>query len=416
MPASVSGDRVGLLRRASDLRSLYLATLASSIGTWLAFVALVVDVYDRTASAGWVSALLLAEFLPLVLIGLVVAPLLDRLPRRRVLIGADIVRAVVFCALPFATTALQVVLFALAAGVATSLFRPAVYAGLPNLVDDDDLPRANGLLQSAENVTLAVGPVLGGLLVSWAGPGPAYWFNAASFLLSAVLILRIRRTLEVGAGESPGHWREVVDGLALLRSSPSVRAVVVVWSIVMIASAAVSVAEIVLAKEVFGAGDTGYGLMVSAMGVGLVLGGLWASGRVRRHGVRAAYVVAVAVMAAGIGAAAAAPSVWVAAAMLVLAGAGNGAALVCNAVLIQRGVADRLRGRAFTLAMSVSYGALGLGMVAAGPLTGAVGPRALWGAAAGLLLVAAATALRLTRELGPVTRVAAEQAVELRGA
>lgn len=416
MPASVSGDRVGLLRRAPDLRSLYLATLASSIGTWLAFVALVVDVYDRTASAAWVSALLLAEFLPLVLIGLAVAPLLDRLPRRRVLVGADIARAVVFCILPFATDSLQIVLLALAAGVATSLFRPATYAGLPNLVGDDDLPRANGLLQSAENVTLAAGPVLGGLLVSWAGPGPAYWLNAASFVLSAALILRIRGTLEVGSGESPGHWREVVEGLALLRGSPPVRAVVVVWSIVMIASAGVSVAEIVLAKEVFDAGDTGYGLMVSAMGVGLVLGGLWASGWVHRHGVRGPYVVSVAVMAAGIGAAAAAPSVWVAAAMLALAGAGNGAALVYNAVLIQRGVADRLRGRAFTLAMSVSYGALGLGMAAAGPLTGAVGPRALWGAAAGLLVVAAVTALGLTRELGPAGRVSAEQPVDLQGA
>jgi hypothetical protein len=83
--------------------------------------------------------------------------------------------------------------------------------------------------------------------------------------------------------------------------------------------------------------------------------------------------------------------------LIVLAGVGNGAALVCNAVIIQRGVPDRLLGRAFTLAMSVSYAALGVGMVAAGPLTDALGARAVWGIAAGVLALAVPVALILTR-------------------
>ena len=130
-------------------------SLGSSIGTWLAFVALVVDVYDRTGSAAWVSALLVAEFAPLVVIGLLAGPLLDRLPRRRVLIATDVIRVGVFAVLPFADSTLQIIILALIAGAAMSLFRPALYAGLPSLVDGDaDLPRANGLLQMSENVTL----------------------------------------------------------------------------------------------------------------------------------------------------------------------------------------------------------------------------------------------------------------------
>ena len=166
MPLCLSGRRAGLLREARDLRLLFLATLASSIGTWLALVALVIDVYDRTGSAAWVSALLLVEFAPLVVIGLMVGPLLDRFSRRLVLVVADLARVLVFCIIPFATGSLQIILLALVAGVATSFFRPAAYAGLPNLVSEGELPRANGLLQSAENATLAVGPVLGGLLVA----------------------------------------------------------------------------------------------------------------------------------------------------------------------------------------------------------------------------------------------------------
>jgi MFS family permease len=389
--------RAGLLSERRDFRRLFLATLASSVGTWLAFVALVIDVYDQTASAAWVSALLVAEFLPLIIIGLVAAPLLDRAPRRTVLIASDLVRAAVFCIIPFTTTPLQIVLLALAAGVATSLFRPAVYAGLPNLVGDEDLPRANGLLQSAENVTLALGPVVGGILVGWVGPDPAYIFNAASFVVSALLIVRIRRSMEEGTTPSEGHWRDVAKGLSLLKTVPALRAVVITWSLVMLGSAGVSVAEVVLAKDVFDAGDAGYGLMLSAMGLGLVIGSYLAGNWIDVHGVRAVYASAIAVMALGIGAVAASPGVWVAAGLLVIAGFGNGSALVCNAVLIQRGVSDSLRGRAFTLAMSASFAALGLGMVASGPLTDALGPRDVWGIAAMLLLAAAPLSLVLTR-------------------
>ena len=64
------------------------------------------------------------------------------------------------------------------AGIATGFFRPAVYAGLPNLVDDDDLPNANSLLQTVENLTWMVGPVVGGILIAAQGPDLAYWINA----------------------------------------------------------------------------------------------------------------------------------------------------------------------------------------------------------------------------------------------
>src|SRR5207249_379356 len=83
-------------------RLLFLATLGSGTGTWLAFVALTVDVYDRTHSGVWISALLIADFLPTVLIGLTIGPLVDRLSRRTLMVAADITRFGVFCALPFA--------------------------------------------------------------------------------------------------------------------------------------------------------------------------------------------------------------------------------------------------------------------------------------------------------------------------
>jgi MFS family permease len=379
-----TGARLRLLRTAPGYRLVFLAALASGIGTWLAFVALVLDVTERTEDARWVSALLVAEFLPVVVIGLLAGPLVDRLPRRKILIASDLARAIVFLLLPFAPGVLAIVLLALAAGVFTSLFRPALYAGLPNLVPDEDLPQANSLLQTAENLTWAVGAVAGGALVAVSGPDAAYIVNVVSFLVSALLFLRVRESLEETHAARRGHLRDLADGLRLVVSSRPLLTVLIAWSIVMLSNAAVNVAQVFLATRVFDAGDLGYGILVATEAAGLVIGSFTAGGLIERHGVRGPYGLAIAVMGAGLLAAAAAPNLWVALPFVVIAGIGNGAAVVCNVVLVQRGAPDALRGRAFSVLMGIGYAVLGLGMAVAGPITNAYGARTAWVIASGL--------------------------------
>ena len=85
------------------------------------------------------SALLIADFLPIIVIGFLFAPLVDRLSRKRLLIVSDLVRVAIFGVLPFAGSATAIVVLAGLSGIATGFFRPAVYAGLPNLVEDAEL-------------------------------------------------------------------------------------------------------------------------------------------------------------------------------------------------------------------------------------------------------------------------------------
>lgn len=387
-----------LLGRAPSFRFLFLATLGSGLGTWLAAVALTVDVFDRTNSGVWVSALLIAEFAPAIVIGLALGPLVDRLSRRRLMVASDLGRAVVFCLLPFAGRPEQIVALAFIAGFATSFFRPAVYAGLPNLVADDDLPSANSLLQAVENAAVTLGPLLGGILVAASAPDVAYWINAATFLVSAVFILRIPgRLLQSSVALSRGHWRDLAEGFELVRRSAALLTILVAWNIVMFTNAGINVAEVVLAKVSFDAGDFGFGLLVATGGAGLVAGSLFAGPWIERRGLARAYGGSIGLMALGWGAAAASPNVWIAAACVVVSGLGNGAAIVCNALLVQRGAPDRLRGRAFTVLMSSNFAFLGLGMIVAGQLTDAVGARWVWGGAAAVAAVGALAGLVLAR-------------------
>jgi MFS family permease len=389
--------QLGLLGRAPGYRLLFFATLGSSFGTLFALLALAVDVTDRTDSGVWVSALMVAQFLPSVAVGLVAGPLVDRLPRRTLMVVSDLVRAAVFCVLPFVGSPVGIVLLAAFAGLATGFFRPAVYAGLPNLVADEELASANGLLQAVENVSWTIAPPLAGLIVAAWGPHAAYWLNAASFLASAALILGIgRRLLQSTEALSRGHWRDLADGMRLVVRVRPLLTVLVAWTIGMAGIALVDVGEPFLAKDAFSAGDFGYGLMFGSIGLGLALGSFVVALSLERRPPGSVYGGAIAVAGLGYGLAAVSPNVWVAAAFCVVAGLGNGGANVCNALLVQRGAPDELRGRAFTVIMSTNYLFFGLGFVVAGLMRDAIGPRWVWAIAGLLFGIAALTAWALS--------------------
>jgi MFS family permease len=402
------GRQVDLLRRAPSFRLLFLSTLGSGLGTGLAVIALTVDVFDRTGSGKWVAALLVCDFLPMLAIGLFLGPLIDRFSRRRVMIAADLVRFAVFLALPFAPGPGAIVALAAVIGFATGFFRPAVYAGMPNLVDERDLPHANSLFQAIENLTWMLGPLLGGLLLVGAGPEVPYFVNAATFLFSAVLVARIpSRLLQLEEAASEGHLRDLAAGFRLVLHSRPLVTVLVAWTVVMVANAFVNVAEVALAKVSFDAGNFGLGLLMAAAGFGLMTGSVFAGPWLERRPVSEVYGGAIGLMAAGIGAAAVSPTAWVAAACVVVSGFGNGVASVCNPYLVQRGAPDRMRGRAFTVIMSVNAAFLGLGMAGAGPFTDSAGARWVWGAAAALYAVSGAIGLVLARGVRDASPAAA---------
>ncbi len=383
----------------AGFRLLFVSTLASSVGTLLAAIALAIDVKQRTNSGLWVGAVLIVDFLPVIVVGLALGPLLDRLERRKLMIAADLLRAAVFAALPFATNAGTIVALALVAGLATGFFRPAVYAGVPNLVSDELLGDANALLQTVENAAWAIGPLLGGMLTAAWGPHAAYWINAVSFLISAVLVARIpARLLQSGTALTRGHWTDLKDGFAVVFQSRRLLAVLFGWGVASLGSGAVTVSEVFLAQNTLHAGDFGYGLLYGAIGTGLVIGSLWSSVVVERIGIARAYGASLALMALGFGVGAASVNIWMAAACCVIGGIGNGGAVVCNALLTQRGTRDEMRGRALTFVMSATFTATGIGIVLAGALMTVNDARWVWLASAVTFVAAAVVGFTLARE------------------
>jgi MFS family permease len=388
--------RAGVLRH-DNFRLLFFASFGSGIGNWLALIALQADLYARTDHSGWwISAVLIANILPAIAIGLLFGPLVDRLSRKGLMIGSDLGRLVVFGALIFVHHPAEIVGLAIVAGIGNGFFRPAVLAGLPNLVDDGELADANALLQLAEWAAAAGGPVLAGVIVAASGPHLAYELNAATFAVSAGFVAWIpARLLQSARSIGRGYWRDIGDGFGAIAKSRMLKTVLVAWTISQVWFGFVNVAELFLARRAYHSGVFGFGLLWSATGVGLVMGSLLVRGLSQRFSARMLYPRALLLLAVGATGAAVAPNVWVGSAAMIVCGLGNAIAIVQNITLVQRGAPDLLRGRALTAIMSANYAMMLVAFIVAGPLVNIVGPRPVYGIAASSVVVAALVAIRM---------------------
>ena len=156
-----SSSRLGLLRRSPSFGSLFLATAGSSFGTYLAAIALTVSLRPD-GSGVWVAALLIADFLPIVLIGFLLGPLVDRLSRRRLMIASDLVRFGVFAALPFVDRVGGHRRARRGRGHRDRVLPPGGVRGTPEPRAGGRADNANSLLETVETLAWMIGPISAG--------------------------------------------------------------------------------------------------------------------------------------------------------------------------------------------------------------------------------------------------------------
>jgi MFS family permease len=211
---------VALVHR--DFRYLFASRAISGTGDWLYNVALLVYVFERTHSAGWIAATSVAKLLPVAAFGSLGGVIADRFERRTVMIVSDLVRAGLMAALALVVEAhgpvLLVAGLAAISTLAATPYIPAVGALTPELVPESDLGPANALMSTADNLTIVIGPAVGSILLLLGSAVSVFAINAATFLVSALLVARISLRSEPQRGEG-SVGRRLAEGYRAVASS-----------------------------------------------------------------------------------------------------------------------------------------------------------------------------------------------------
>jgi len=383
-------------------RRLFLAQTVSRWGDTFNAVALVVLVYRLTGSGLEVGATVAFEIAPVLLLGFVAGAVVDRHPRRRVMVAADVGRAALALVLAGLGDNLAVI-YAAAFGLSTGtiFFNPAAASILPALVERDQVVGANSALWSAAVISqIALAP-LAGALIAFAGTGPAFVVNAGSYLVSAVLVARLPDVGSDGGPPTSGRRRrlaDVADGLRTIRHSRLLSTLAGVQALAALSAGATSALLVVLADRHFGAGPGRFGLLLGAIGAGAGLGPLVLR-RVLVDPRRPALLFGPHLLRGGVDLTLAASSNFaVALGALVAYGVGTSTGMVTYNSLLQTTVPERLRGRVFAFYDVVWQAARLVSIGIGGVLADAVGIRAVYVLGGALLLGAGVLGLaRLPR-------------------
>jgi MFS family permease len=351
----------------------------NELGDNLGVVALALLVLEGTDSALATTGLFLcSRFVP-AFVAPVLTARLDRLLVSRSLPILYALEAIAFAGLAVSASTsfslpLILVLAALDGTLALTgrgLSRAAVAAILK---PRNALRKGNALLNAIFAITSAAGPLLAGVLVAAAGTSAALWVDAASFAAIAVL-LATARTLPVGSTDESeaGWWERVRAGVAAVREEP-IRTLLAAQTVAFVFFFLVIPIEVVYVVEELDAGNVGYGALLAAWGVGMVIGsGVFA--RMRNRSTR--MLVFASTLCVGIGylGLAAAPGIVLACVASVVGGTGNGVQWVSVLTTIQEAVPDALQARVVGLMESTAAAAPGVGFLLGGLLTTAWSPR-----------------------------------------
>lgn len=362
--------------RVADYRFLWLGQLVSVLGDKVDQIALGILVYEATGSELQMGIVLAIAMLPAAMFGMVAGALVDRFDRRRTMIAADVGRALLVLSVPFVAEVSLAAVYAIALAVAglSLFFEPAKLSLIPDLVRDDRLMAANSLDNATSSIAELVGLAFAAGLVAGVGYRAAFFFDAGTFLVSAVLIVAIKhREAPVAArsATTSGVIADAFEGLRYIGRHEVLRDLLPVYAAAMAGVAASVTFVYLIALDRFAAGAPGLAMLDGAITVGLLLGSVLI-GRARSTAATRHLLAGLLAFGVLLSLAAWLPSLLWAVPLFVAMGIANMFFFVPMTTILQTVAVPSMRGRALAAKQTLTRILSVIGFVGAGALAEAV--------------------------------------------
>ena len=339
--------------RVRDFRLLVIAFLIDQVGGWAYNVVLIVWVFDRTHSPTWIAAATASGWVPRMLVSPYAGVLADRYERTNVMLASALCSFLTMTGVALVVARNGPPALALGLGAVTICFaaayRPAAGAVLPDVVSERELVSANAIFGGLENLVIVLGPGIGGLVLVAGSPAAGVTFNALTFLIAALLVLRIKvRSHGTAGAEGENVLAQFGAGLRALRAAPMV---VVLIAFCYLDSAVYGASTVIYVplSERLGTGSNGYSYLIAAASIGGVLLAAVANKFAASTRLAPLILLGMLMLALPYAATAGIHQVWLAALLMVIAGGGMLIVDVLAITAIQRDLPSEVLSRVFGL-------------------------------------------------------------------
>lgn len=265
------------LWRNQDFRLLFSAQIISLLGSGVTTVGLALFAYQLTGGTSATAVIgnaLTLRILAFLLFSQPAGVIADRISRKKILIAADLVRFGLLTLFPFITAIWQIYALIFAINAITAFFTPTFEASIPEVVGDEHYVKALSLSRVATDVEAVAAPALAGLLVALFGVRYVFWFDAFTYLVSALLVLLVAMPY-VAKDALPLSLRvflsEITHGTRVLLREPSLRQALTLSFAEATAGAAAIVATVAYVRDVLGRGETAFAFIMAGLGLGSTL-------------------------------------------------------------------------------------------------------------------------------------------------
>ncbi len=356
---------------------LFAAQIVSLLGSGVTTVGLALFAYRLTGGVSATAVLgnaLMLRILAFLLFSQPAGVVADRVSRKRILIAADLTRCGLLGLFPLVTAVWQVYALIFTLNAVTAFFTPTFEASIPEVVGDEQYVRALSLSRVAVDVEAVAAPALASVLVALVGVRWVFWFDAATYLASALLVATVtlpRRGRPSGAFSWRTAATEITHGTRVLLREPSLRQALALSAAEATAGAAAIVATVAYVRDTLRRDETVVAIMMACLGLGSTLAALflgWATGRYERgvrdaaslHGRRHAWATRALVLGGvGLGAAllpgAFLPPLLAFGALWVLNGAGQALVAIPSSTLLAEHTFEDERGRAYAAHFALTH-------------------------------------------------------------
>jgi dTMP kinase len=393
--AALRGTRPATLKDLvthAQFSKLLVAQTVSSFGDWVGFVAVTALVASKggTAGAYAVAGVMVARMLPAILFGPLAGAIVDRFNRKTLMITADVSRGALYALMPFLGPLWAIFMISFVIECLSLLWTPARDASLPKLVPRRQLANANALGLITTYGTLPLGGLVfaflagGSDLLPYLQDNPeflALWLDGGTFAISALLLTRIDipspAPTSFSRFELSRVGNDIADGVRFLRENSLASAMTIGIVAAFSAVGAVLALGPIFARDALGAGNPGWGILVTSFGIGMGIGMASSNKVVELVERELLFVWSIIAAAATLFVLAAMPGIELAAVITVVLGAFCGSAWVSGYVLLQENVTDEFRGRTFGSLTVLSRLGLFLSLTLFPVLAGTVGEHGL---------------------------------------